>query len=166
MEKSGVYKFYTELPTWAKGVFGVAVLAGIGIVGYGIYKKVHKTSQEKQALESIKDVNADIRKLLKYEKPSYIQSQYSGFADALFEAMQGLGTENDALTATFNKMKNTLDVLYLNQAFGIRDYKDDSLFGFNVKEMNLNQWISAELDDSEKKELNEMLSKKGIKYQY
>lgn len=165
MEKSGVYKFYTELPTWAKGVFGVAVLAGVGIVSYGIYKKVHKTSQEKQALEAVKDVNSDIRKLLQYEKPSYIQSQYSSFADALFEAMQGLGTEK-SLNTTFSKMKNTIDMLYLNQAFGIRDYKDDSFFGANVKAMNLNQWISAELDDSEKKELNEMLSKKGIKYQY
>lgn len=165
MEKSGVYKFYTELPTWAKGVFGVAVLAGVGLVGYGIYKKVHKTSQEKQALEGVKDVNADIRKLLQYEKPSYIQSQYSAFADALFEAMQGLGTEK-SLNTTFSKIKNTIDILYLNQAFGIRDYKDDSFFGLNVKPMNLNQWVNAELSDSEKKELNDMLSKKGIKYQY
>jgi len=166
MEKGGIYKFYTELPTWAKGVVGVAVIGGIGLIGYGLYKKFHKTEGEKNAEESLKDTNNDIKNLLKLQKPSYIPAQYGAFSDALFEAMNGLGTDNESLFNVFRKMKNTLDVLLLIQAFGIKDYTDDKVFIFNIKPMNLNQWISAELSSNEIDDLNKLLSSNGIKFQF
>lgn len=42
MENKGVYKFYTELPAWAKGAVAVAIIGGIGLIGFMVYKKVKK----------------------------------------------------------------------------------------------------------------------------
>ncbi|MBK7362997.1 MAG: hypothetical protein IPJ01_11935 [Micavibrio sp.] len=166
MENKGVYKFYTELPTWAKGIVGVAVIGGIGLIGFMAYKKLSKTDAEKDAEESLKDTNKDLKNLTKYQKPSYLPSQYGAFGDSLYEAMNGMGSDENEIYDVFRKMKNTMDVLLLIQAFGIRDYTDDRVFVFNVKPMNLNQWISVELKTSEKEELNKILSSKGIKFQF
>ncbi len=166
MEKNGLYKFYTELPTWAKGVIGVAVVGGIALITYGIYNKVHKSQSEKDAEESLKDSNKDIKELLKYQKPSYLPTQYGAFSDSLYEAMNGIGTDEDTIFSVFGKMKNTLDVLLTIQAFGIREYTDDRVFIFNTKPMNLIQWISVELNEDDRNELNKILSSKGIKFQF
>lgn len=166
MAKEGLYKFYGELPTWAKGIIGVAIVGGIGIIGYTVYKKLSKSQSEKDAEESLKDTNEDIKKLLKTQKPSYIPAQYGAFSDALFEAMSGGGTDEDAIFEIFKKTKNTLDVLLIVKAFGIREYTDDKFLMFNIKPMNLNQWLSAELSQIEKNKLNQILTSKGIKFQF
>jgi len=166
MEKVGLYKYYKDLPPVFKGIIAVTVVAGVGLIGYGLYKKFHKTAGEKDAEESLKDANKDIKKLLSLQKPSYLPSQYGSFSDSLFEAMSGLGTDENTILSVFGKMKNTLDVLLLIQAFGIRDYTDDKVFVFNIKPMNLNQWISAELSQGYKDDLNKILSSKGIKFQF
>jgi hypothetical protein len=157
---------FKDLPQWSKGVIAVIAVGGVALIGYTVYKKISKTQQTKDAEESLRDVNKDIITLSKTQKPSFIQAQYGAFGDSLFEAMSGFGTDNSAIEEIFGKMKNTLDVLKLVQAFGIRIYSDDRLFFFNTKEMNLNQWISAELSNNEKNKLNKVLASKGIKYQF
>lgn len=166
MEKTGVSKLYDDLPIIVKGIYAVSALAIFGIIGYSLYKKYHKTQSEKDAEESVKESMQDIKTISQHEKQSYIYSQYKAFADALFEAMSGVGTDDDAINSVFNKMKNTIDVLTLIKAFGIRDYTDDKVFVFNIKPMNLNQWISAELSNNEKTTLNNILKSKKIKYQF
>ena len=157
---------FKDLPQWSKGVIAIIAVGGVALIGYTVYKKISKTQQEKDAEESLRDVNKDISDISKNQKPSFVQSQYGAFADSLFEAMSGLGTDNSAIEEIFGKMKNTLDVLKLVQAFGIRIYTDDRVFFFNTKQMNLNQWISAELSNKEKNKLNNLLASKGIKYQF
>lgn len=157
---------FKNLPQWSKGIIAVTVVAGIALVAYAAYKKLNKSQQEKDAEEALKSVNKDIKDFSKSQKQSYPPSQYGTFADALFESMTGLGTNEQEIFSVFNKMKNTLDVLFLIKAFGIREYTDDRVFIFNTKPMNLNQWLSAELSDSDKKELNKILSSKGINFQF
>jgi len=157
---------FNNLPQWAKGVIAVVLVGGAALITYKVYKSLSKTGGEKDAEESLKDTNKDIKELSKIEKPCCIPAQYGAYSDALFEAMHGMGTDEDTILDVFGKMKNTIDVLYLIQAFGIRDYYDDSAFGLNVKPMNLNQWISAELSSGAKKDLNKILSTKGIKFQF
>lgn len=161
-----VKQIFNNLPQWSKGIIAVAVVGGVALIGYTIYKKVNKSQSEKDAEESLKDTNEDIKKLLKTQKPSFMPSQYGTFSDALFEAMSGQGTDEEAIYDIFKKTKNTLDVLMIIKAFGIREYSDDKFLMFNIKPMNLNQWLSAELSYSEKNKLNEILSSKGIKFQF
>lgn len=52
--------------------------------------------------------------------PTYSQSQYKTYADRLFEAMNGTGTDTDAITTVFSNMKNRGDVLNLIAAYGVK----------------------------------------------
>jgi hypothetical protein len=157
-------EIFNNLPQWSKGVIAVVVVGGIGLIGYRIYKGLSEAVNISESEKALLDVNNDIKKST--EKPSYNGSQYRAFADSLFEAMSGMGTDEEEIFNVFRQMKNTLDVLLLTKAFDIRDYTDDKFIIFNIKAMNLNQWLSAELSTSNKKELNKILSSKGIKYTF
>lgn len=52
--------------------------------------------------------------------PSYTLTQYKTYADKLFTAMDGAGTDLPAITDVMNAMENDLDVLALIDAFGTR----------------------------------------------
>ena len=162
-EAKGIFK---DLPTWAKGTIAIVVVGGVAFLGYKLYKGISGAVNISEPEKALLDVNNDIKKLSKTEKASYNGSQYRAFADSLYEAMSGMGTDEEEVFNVFRQMKNTLDVLLLTKAFDIRDYTDDRVFIFNVKPMNLNQWLSAELSTSNKAELNKILSSKGIKYTF
>jgi len=156
---SKVLGFFKDVPGWAKGIIVIIIVLLLAWLVYKFYKNVKPPSDQQ------KDLETDKNDLLKQgQKPSYSRSQYQSFSDSLFEAMHGMGTDEDEIISVFGKMKNTLDVVLTIEAFGYRDYKDDSLLGYNVKSMNLNQWLSAELDTADKGKINTTLSAKGIKY--
>jgi hypothetical protein len=157
---------FQSLPTWAKGTIAIVVVGGVAFLGYKLYKGVSGAVNISEPERALLDVNNDIKKLSKTQKPSYNGSQYRVFADSLYEAMSGMGTDEEEVLNVFRQMKNALDVLLLTKAFDIRDYNDDKFLIFNIKSMNMNQWLSAELSTSNKAELNKILSSKGIKYTF
>jgi len=164
MKKEVAVGLFKDLPAWAKGTIAIVVVGGVAFLGYKLYKGISSAVNISESEKALLDVNNDIKKST--EKPSYNCSQYRAFADSLFEAMSGMGTDEEEIFNIFRQMKNTLDILLLTKAFDIRDYTDDRVFIFNTKAMNLNQWLSAELSTSNKKELNKILSSKGIKYTF
>jgi len=84
---------------------------------------------------------------------SYTESQYKTYANKLYVAMKGLGTDTTAIYAVFNAMRNTADVMKLVTAFGVRDEED------------LSEWMAGEkfLDIEI---INKTLRAKGIEYQF
>ena len=159
-------EIFKDLPTWAKGTIAIVVVGGVAFLGYKLYKGISGAVNISEPEKALLAVNNDIKTLSKTEKASYNGSQYRAFADSLYEAMSGMGTDEEEVFSVFRQMKNTLDVLLLTKAFDVRDYTDDKFFIFNIKPMNLNQWLSAELSTSNKAELNKILSSKGIKYTF
>lgn len=166
MKKEVAVGLFKDLPTWAKGTIAIVVVGGLAFLGYKLYKGISGAVNISEPEKALLDVNNDIKTLSKTEKASYNGSQYRVFADSLYEAMSGMGTDEEEVFNVFRQMKNTLDVLLLTRAFDVRDYTDDKVFIFNTKPMNLNQWLSAELSTSNKAELNKILSSKGIKYTF
>jgi hypothetical protein len=165
MKQEVAVGLFKDLPTWAKGTIAIVVVGGVAFLGYKLYKGISGAVNISEPERALLDVNNDIKKLSKTQKPSYNGSQYRVFADSLYEAMSGMGTDEEEVFNVFRQMKNTLDVLLLTKAFDIRAYNDDRVFLFNSDiPMNLNQWISRELSSSDKAELNKILSSKGIKY--
>lgn len=77
---------------------------------------------------------------------SYSPSQMSTFADSLYSAMEGFGTDEKIIEDVFGKMKNDLDILLLIDAYGVRD------------DENLSQWLQ---DDGMTKTVNKILSTKA-----
>jgi len=87
---------------------------------------------------------------------SYTQSQFVSFANKLYDSMKGLGTDRDTIRYVFNCMQTKADVLKLVQVFGVRDGE------------TLSQWLKGDSWWFKNiiKEINQILSKKGIDYQF
>ena len=125
-----------------------AIIAGVAIY-FG--SKLFKNLSKKGSLIQTKE---DILILQQTQKQSYLDSQYTAYADVLFTAMDGFGTDEDAIFRVFTAMKNDLDIAKLINAYGLR--KDESLA----------EWLQGDLSSSDMAKLNKILSTKGIKYQF
>ena len=122
MTKDNLYKYYTELPTWAKGV---AVVGGLGIayiIGSKIYVALKPKPQEQQNVED------DIEKLKGLMKPSYGDASYDQYANTIYNAQRtSASNDSGAILDVAKLMKNDLDVAKLVKAYGTRQ---DYAFGF------------------------------------
>lgn len=129
-------------------VIGIILLIIIFFVGkaYGKNKATGKNSSE----SAKKDINKN--------NLSYSQSQYDSFADTLYQAMSGFGTDEDAIIRIFNQMKTKDDVLNLIVSFGSR-----KSFRFRG---TLSEWLADELSTSYIEQINSILSKKGIGFKF
>lgn len=76
------------------------------------------------------------------------------YADKLYAAMKGLGTDEDAIYEVFANMTTRSDVLYLIKTFGVKDSK------------TLNEWLTAELNANERTKLNNILANSNVNYQF
>lgn len=88
---------------------------------------------------------------------TFNSSEYEQMASQLYEAMKSTwylpgswGTNENAIYSIFGRLKNEVDFLKLQSAFGIKG-------GYG-----LIYWLQDELDDTEKSELNQLLASKGI----
>jgi hypothetical protein len=116
----------------------------------------------------VKNSNDDLKKLAKDGiKPSYTASQYSGWSSSLAEAFNDCGTNFVTVSDIIDKMKNDADVLTLINIYGTRSYGSCLLAGeWDDKEYSLPKAMESELSSGQKQEINQKLSKKGIKYQF
>ena len=87
---------------------------------------------------------------------SYTDTQYIAFANKLYDSMKGFGTDTDTVKYVFNCMKTKADVLKLIQVFGTRDGE------------TLSQWLKGDSNwfKNITKQVNQILSSKGIDYQF
>ena len=117
------------------------------IVGYRYLKKYLKKRKNQAVLSELdKDINVS--------KLSYQLSYYGIWAKDLFNAMDGVGTNEQVIYDVMKKMQSKDDVLQIITAFGVED------------EETLTQWIVSELSTDERATLNRLLSDKNINYQF
>jgi len=89
------------------------------------------------------------------QTPSYQNTQYQIFADSLYAAMKGWGTDEETCKQVMLQMNNNADILKLISIFGIRD-------GFGLA-----GWIADDFSASDKeKYINAPLRSKNITYQF
>lgn len=161
---------YAGLPIWAK----VAVGAGGVIILYAVGKKIATSifgSADKKRYQVYSgQVDGDIKNLSnKGLKPSYKDSQYTSFANTIYNGMRYcVGDDYGTVEETMKKMNNDLDVAKLIKAFGLRQ---DSCFGINGAQMDLFTYIQKELGNDyggltnyRVQRINADWKKKGITY--
>ena len=87
---------------------------------------------------------------------TYTQAQYVSFCNKLYDSMKGFGTDRDTIRYVFNSMQTKADVIKLVQVFGVRDGE------------TLSQWLKGDSWWFKNiiKEINQILSQKGIDYQF
>jgi hypothetical protein len=151
---------FLGLPPWAKGIVAVAV---VGAVGYAFYKLTQKLGDTEEAdRKEESEVQNELANESKKKPASYPDSQYRTFANTIETAGFDVGTDENAIYSTFRKLKNNTDYLKLISAWG---KPNRTVYEWGVgRKMTLPQYIRWEMNDSEVKKVNDILSSKGIKY--
>lgn len=129
------------------------------IVAAGVYA-VSRIFKKSETFEEKKDERKMESEGL---KPSYPESSYKGFADAIYAARSAnklFGTDEDAIYAVFKKMRNDLDVAKLITAFGKRR------LSFSLNSAALGGFLADELNESELNTINNDLRSRNIRYQF
>lgn len=118
MKTDNIYKYYTELPQWAKGVVVVGTLGVAYIIGSKIYAGLQPKPKE------IVNVENDIDKLVTKMKPTYGDAAYDEYANTIYQAQRtSMSNDSGAIQDIAYLMQNDLDVAKLIQAYGVRqDY--------------------------------------------
>jgi hypothetical protein len=80
---------------------------------------------------------------------SYGAQQYLNFAESLFTAMDGVGTNETSIKRVMEQMKTYDDVLALIQAYGKRKWSKWELWDINPKPMTLAEALESELSATE-----------------
>ena len=149
----------------------IAIVAGVGILSYIAYRIYKKNKAENDLAKTKNDLNTLSDQGV---QPTFLSSQYTVFANAIKQAAYGVMTDEKAIYAVFDKMKNDADVLKLYDAFGIWKYPCNAiefplstLFGASdCGTGDLAMYLTDKLDSGEIQQINSILSKKGIKYRF
>lgn len=161
-----VYQYYTELPSWAKGI---VVVGGIAIIYFATKQtiaRLRKQSESKDAQNSVNEAKNELEKLKNSGvNPTITKSQADAYAEKIVKQFKGadllLGSY-DVVNQIFKDLKNDADYLLLKSSFGVRTY-DDAFLG-QVKNVTLESAIQDELTQMRINDLNKTLSKQGITY--
>ena len=148
-------QYYQSLPSWAKGTLAVAVIAGIGILGFVIYKNFKPRTQEEKELDKDEDTF-----IAQGQKPSFPKSQYTSFADTIQQENLSFNTDEGKIYDIFKQMKNDLDIILLIEAFGERRPQ------FTLNDVGLAPFLNEDLSKSEIGEINKILTAKNIKFRF
>lgn len=150
-------------------MFQAVIIFTIIYFAYKFYKDKDKRKIEKNKGKALKTDEAHYKE--KGVKRSYDLTNYVSFADKLEEAMYnegGFGTDEVAIYAVFGKMKNDVDIIELEKAFGKREYTGAWDMGYLTFDgpIPLSKWLLRELEDSERAQVNKILAKRKIKKRY
>jgi hypothetical protein len=171
------YQYYKELPSWAKGVVVVGGLGLVGYIGYSIYKKIQDKKAQEEANRQSNIARTEIINLENQGvRATHSDSEFEGYAQALVQAMNGCGTDEEAVYNVFKQMKNDVDIRKLVSTFGIRYYQpcevsspisytrwlfNDQAFGGGIS-----SWLNYDLTSSEIQTINSTLRTNGVNYSF
>lgn len=120
LSESVLFKWYSPLPGWAKGLVVVGGMVGVYMTYKGVSHLFAPKSNEQTQLENAAN---DITKLSQTQKPSYEASVYDDYANTIYaNCSHGDQLQSSPVEDTLKLMKNNLDVALLIRSFGIRTY--------------------------------------------
>ncbi len=134
----------------------VVTFGGIFMIKFLLkeYASYNHTKKVNDALDSA------IKKGESAGKPlSYSLAEFSQFANMIQQATAGAGTNTHIIYQVFGKMQNDTDILQLIQTYGKRP---NSWLGIPMGNFTLSQLLISELSSRERKQLDDILSRKGI----
>lgn len=141
----------------------IAWLLIAGAVGFIVYKGGKGVSEAFKKWQNNRDLAKEKNTLEKNQTLTYPITQYKIFADNLFDAFVGIGTNNDRVRGVMSQMKNNLDVLKLIEVYGTRD---GGTYWWSPK-MTLIEQIPYDMDATDiETYVNKPLRANGVTYQF
>lgn len=138
----------SKVITWA------IILLIVTIIIWLVYLKIKKEIEASRNRQLVKESDSAIIS----NALTYTQADYKAMADKLFIAMDGAGTDEDAIKEVIAKLRTKSDFYALVKAFGVRK----STSWWSNFSGNLIQWLANELGGNDRKEVNDMLAKFNV----
>lgn len=93
---------------------------------------------------------------------NYTDTEYKIMAENLFEAMNGIGTDENSIYTTLSKLKSAADWYRLIDVYGVREHSNSAYGGFWRFKGNLIESLNNELSSSEKARVSSILASIGV----
>lgn len=165
-------KTFQGLPQWAQGVISVAIVGGLGFIGYKIYSAVKQAKELESATAENKESNLEAQNLIKKGvkpslNPTQLASTINGIKLALLNYDPLTRPHYTQFIRELVKVGNDLDMLNLIKAYGNQTI-DFPFTRFTVSDFtgNLTQSAKNFLNNAEIAASNNLLARKGIKYRF
>lgn len=148
MGKASTY--YTGLPSWAKGVLAVSVVAAIGGLVYVIYKKSKDIKEDKPSKEAL-DAAVQEANVLQNAgvKPTQTPLVYQTTANTIAKLLNGCETfqsEYQVVEEVAKCVRNKMDWVQLVKAFGTKKIDTCGSFGMSSDMYDLPTLLKDQLD--------------------
>lgn len=144
-------------------VLGISLIA---YVTYKIIKKINQAPVDRPNVSENQQTSNELQML--NQNPSTKQkitnSQAFSMANSIFQAMAGLGTDEDAIISQFYLLTNNADYLALQKAFGTRNIPSGSIVFVSDFKGTLAPALRNELSATDCSRINNILKAKKIKY--
>lgn len=156
--------WFTGLSPFVRNIIILAMIILLFAIVVLIIQALEKAKKEKQLNQAFDD---DIKTLTQSgQVPSYPETTYKNLADRIEGASEGfvfgLGTDEEAMISVFTELKNELDVVKLEKAFGARIPPDCVAF---CDARPLGDYLAYELGEDVAK-VNKVLSNNGINMRF
>jgi hypothetical protein len=146
-------------------ISGISIII-IGAIAYGIYKWRKKKNAENY---NILDMQKELEQGTKYSgNTTLTDGEAILIAQNLLNAMDRVGTDENAIYKSLEQCKTKGDLLLVIQKFGIKPYGTSGLADSWIAKKsvstlyNLNGWLRAELSTKELKPVIEIYDKFGV----
>lgn len=170
-----VYKYYTELPSWAKGIVVVGGIAIIYFTSKNILDTIRSKKNQAAQLKEIDNANTELITLSRQRiTPTLSQSNYEALSNNLIDAFSGCGTDFSKVKNVFEQLRNQADILQFIKIFGLRKkqrclFSDDareSFFSNYTPPMSLSAHLASDLSSSNISTINKILKSNNITFQF
>jgi hypothetical protein len=171
---ASVYERYYERQPDAVKIIAVA---GVALLGYSLYRRFRTSQDIKEANQAAALATSELQQLAQQGvTPSYSLSQFENFSQTIVTAIDGCGTDEDAIYSVFGQMNNEADIRQLVATFGVRYTQPcaaSSPISYTIWLANdkafggpLGVFLRFDLSDSEISHVNSILRTRGINYQF
>ncbi len=131
-------------------VITVAAIIAVAVVALilkftGIFDKIEDSVARKKLDETID-------KEISWGAVSLSDMQARDLADKLYAAMKGIGTDEDAIYEVFEQMNTRSDVYAVIKTFSVKEGR------------TLIEWLTSELNSSERENVNKILQTNNVNY--
>jgi len=169
--------FLSSQPPAARGIISVVLVLGGAYIGWEVYRNYKKKKDLEEANQAAGLAEQELQQLQQQGvRPTYTTSQFEVWTQTLVQAMTGCGTDEDAIMNVFRALRNDADIRKLVSVFGIRYYQPcawSSPISYAIWQGNdqaygggLPTWLGYDLSSGDIDDINQILSSKGINYQF
>lgn len=175
MTESTIYKYYKDLPQWAKGIVVVGILAGGYAVVTSVLNKINDANNKKKQEKEINTADDDLQNEIRAgRKQTLSNSTLEAMSSAIVEASNDCGTDDGVFVSQFDNIQNESDILAFVKIFGLRQkvrcpFTNDtreSFWSSKTPPMSLSAMLASELSQGQIDTINKKLGTKGIKYRF